>query len=276
MKTMISAASLALLVVAGASPVLAQDWSGPYVGVYGGYLETGEDEDERLVFDRDFDGQFDDTVVLNGTTNSAFSPGSCDGAAVGATPGAGCSSDSNGVEGGIRAGWDWQLGNFVIGGVAEISAVKSEDSVTSFSTTPASYVLTTEIEHMAALRARLGYAFGPVLIYGTGGAAYAKVNNSFYTTNGANTFTATSDEDDADGYQAGAGMEWKLAPNLSLVGEYLYTSLEPDPYVVRVGPGTAPPANPFILPPNTAGTDLRRSNDNYDIHAFRIGMNVSF
>ncbi|WP_226636794.1 outer membrane protein [Brevundimonas poindexterae] len=272
--------ALATVMAAGlATPALAQstsDWSGPYIGVYGGYLEGQDDANESLVFDRDFDGEFDDTVVLNGTTNSAFSPGSCPDTANGSTPGARCTKDDGGVEGGVRLGYDMQFGNWVVGAVGEVSAVDAKDSVTSFSTTPASYTMVRDLEHTAALRARIGYAAGPVLFYGTGGVAYGKVNNRFQTTNGANSFTEQTNEDDADGYQYGAGMEWKLAPNLTLVGEYLYTSLEAGDYVVRAGPGTAGPTNPFILPPNTAGTDIARSNGDFDYHGFRLGMNVRF
>lgn len=273
--------ALATVLAAGlATPALAQsvptDWSGPYIGLYGGYLDTQDDGAERLVFDRDFDGEFDDTVVLNGTTTSAFTAASCGGTAQGLTPGAGCSGDSGGIEAGVRLGYDLQFGNWVVGAVGEVSAVDAKDSVTSFSTTPASYTMVRDLDHTAAVRARIGYTAGPVLFYGTGGAVYGKVNNRFQTTNGANSFTEQTSEDDADGYQYGAGMEWKLAPNLSLVGEYLYTSLEAGDYVVRAGPGTAPSTNPFILPPNTAGTDIARSNGDFEYHGVRLGMNVRF
>ena len=278
MKT-ISAASLTLLLAGVASPALAQsapDWSGPYIGVYGGLLENNEEAGERLVFDRDFDGQFDDTVVLNGTTNSAFSPGSCDGGALGQTPANCCDVDPTGVEGSVRLGYDMQFGSFVLGAVGELSAADVEDTVTSYSTTPAAYVFDRNLETMAALRLRAGFAAGSGLYYVTAGGARAKIENSFRTTNGANSFTETVNDDEADGYQLGAGVEWRLAPNLSLTGEYLFTNLQPGDYVVRAGPGTAGPTNPFILPPNTVGTDIMRSNDNMELHAIKVGMNVRF
>ena len=272
------AVALALLTSSVALPAFAQsaDWSGPYIGVHVGNLFSGQEDDERLVFDRDFDGDFDDTVVLNGTTNSAFSPGSCNGRARGTTPAAGCREDESGAEVGARIGYDFQFGNFVVGAVGEYTSMSAEDSVTSYSTTPASYTFTRDLESVAAIRARLGYAMGPYLGYVTGGAAYGKIDNEFRTSNGANSFTATTDEDGADGYQAGAGLEYKVTDNLTLTGEYLYTSLEADDYTIRVGPGTAPATNPFILPPNTAGTDIQRSNENFDLHAVRIGMNYRF
>lgn len=275
----LSAASLAVLLAGVAAPALAQsvpDWSGPYIGVYGGVVENNEDAGEGLVFDRDFDGQFDDTVVLSGSTTNAFTPGSCDGSATGQAASGGCDVDPTGVDGSIRAGYDMQFGPLVVGLVGELSAVDLEDSVTSFSSTPAAYVFTRQVEQMAALRARVGFAVGPALLYATGGAATAKVENSFRTTNTANSFTETVNEDEADGYQLGGGVEWKLARNLSLTGEYLYSNLQPGDYVVRAGAGTAPATNPFILAPNTAGTDITRSNDGLELHALRIGMNVRF
>ncbi len=278
MKT-ISAASLTLLLAGVASPALAQsvpDWSGPYIGIYGGVLENNEEGGERLVFDRDFDGQFDDTVVLNGTTSDAFSPGSCSGGARGQAAANGCTVDPTGVEASVRLGYDMQFGALVVGVVGELSAADARDSVTSFSTTPAAYVFTRELETMAALRLRAGFATGPALVYLTGGGAKAKIRNSFRTTNGANSFTETVNDDEADGYQLGAGVEWRLAPNLSLTGEYLFTNLQPGDYVVRAGPGTAGPTNPFILPPNTAGTDIARGNDGMELHAIKLGMNVRF
>lgn len=273
-------ASTALLMTGVAAPALAQsapDWSGPYVGIYGGWAENDTNDDERLVFDRDFDGQFDDTVVLNGTTDDAFSPGYCAGRASTQIAADGCSDRSGGVQAGLVAGYDFQFGNFVVGAVADVSALNSQRSVTGFSTTPANYVFTQEIESMAAIRARAGYAFGPALVYATGGAAYARADNTFSTTNTANSFVEQSNEDDMDGWQAGAGLEWRLAPNLSVTGEYLYTSLDGDGQVVRAGnSGTTPAGNPFILAPNTAGTDIATSFDSYDTHAVRIGMNVRF
>ena len=273
-------ASTALLMTGIAAPALAQsapDWSGPYIGIYGGYAENKSEDDQRLVFDRDFDGQFNDTVVLNGTTNDAFSPGYCQGRALGPAAADGCSDRSGGPQAGLVAGYDLQFGNIVVGAVADISALDSQRTVTGFSTTPANYAFTQELESMAAIRARLGYAVGPALVYATGGAAYAKAENRFSTTNTANSFVEQSNEDDMDGWQAGAGLEWRLAPNLSVTGEYLYTSLDGDGQVVRAGNnGTTPAGNPFILAPNTAGTDIATTFDSYDTHAVRIGMNVRF
>lgn len=286
MIKIISAAATALLLTGVAAPAMAQDWmpnwdarpnwTGGYVGVYGSATQTNDQEDERLRFDRNLDGNFGDTVTT-GTGADAFSPGSCDGSPNGVVPTAGCDGDSAGAEGGVRAGYDFQFGSFVIGAVAEYSGFSgAEDSVTSYSTTPASYTFERKLENLAAIRARVGYAYGPALLYATGGAASGEMSNQFYSSNGMNSFDATTNEDQADGYQAGGGVEYMLAPNLSVTGEYMYTSLEAPDFNIRVGRGVAAANNPFVLAPNTVGTDMIRSNGRFGLHAVRIGMNYRF
>ena len=49
-----------------------------------------------------------------------------------------------------------------------------------------------------------------------------------------------------------------------------------DDNVIRVGRGTAPATNPFVLAPNTTGTDIVRSNDKIEFHAVNIGMSYRF
>ena len=149
----VSLASLTLILAAGAAPALAQspDWSGPYVGIYGSYIEPADGENESLTFDRNLDGRFNDTVVTASGDN-AFSAGSCSGQANSVSAAAGCHGDKGGVEAGIRAGYDYQFGSFVVGGLVELSGTEVQDTVTSFSTTPAAYVFKRNLENLAAAR----------------------------------------------------------------------------------------------------------------------------
>lgn len=280
-----AAGAAALLASAGAASAQSmmdrytytpQTWTGAYVGAFGGFTKQNGQGDETLRFDRNLDGIYGDQVSLAGTGANAFSPGYCDGNAYGPTAAQGCDGDSIGVQAGVRLGYDYQLGNFVVGAVADLSKVDQEDSVTGFSTTPAYYTFTRTLTSMAAVRARVGYAYGPALAYVTGGYAVGKVDNDFYTSNGANTFVARVNDDKADGYQWGGGVEVALAPHVTLTGEYLYASLDAGDHVIRVGQGTAPATNPFILAPNTTGTDMIRSNSKFGVHAFNVGVNYRF
>lgn len=253
---------------------LAQDsdWSGAYVGAQFGYTKTDADNGESVRFDTNLDGAFGDTVNTAAGAN-AFSPGFCGGGARGSTPASGCSDEEEGVEFGARLGYDWQFGGFVMGPVVEASRTNVQDSVAAFSTTPAQYSFERRLKHLYAVRLRGGYAFGDNLIYATGGVAQGDVEHSFNTTNTANTFVQRGD-DKARGYQYGAGVERKLTPDVTMGLEYLYTNLDDDDYTVR-SQGPAAATNPFILV-NSAGTDLRRSDDELKFHAFRITASYRF
>lgn len=277
MKTL-AGATFALLLTGVAAPALAQsgpDWSGPYIGISGGVAEGDEQDSESIVFDRNFDGSFNDTVATTGGAN-AFSPGFCPGEAVASSAAGGCDGDETGLTASLRTGWDFQFGSFVVGGVAEITGADIDDTVTEFSSTPASYVFRRELDRLAALRLRVGFAAGDALFYATGGYAAGEITNSFFTSNGANRFDARVDEDRAEGSQFGGGIEYRLTGNLTITGEYLMTDLDAPDYVIRVGQGAAPATNPFILPPNAAGTDIRRSSDQFKFGEFRIGMNLRY
>jgi outer membrane immunogenic protein len=258
----------ALAVCAGMSafavaPAAAQtgDWSGFYVGGSVGQAEPDSNDGETLVFDTDRDGTFDDQVNTAAPAN-AFSPGFCNGVSNGTTPGAGCNTSGSEVGYSLRAGYDWQMGNWVWGVVGEWSKAEIGDAVTGFSTTPASYTFERELDSTLAARLRAGYAFDQFLIYAAGGYAWGELDRTFSTSNTANSFTPTGD-DEAQGYQVGAGVEFMLSPNWTLGVEYLQTSLDDDEYVVDVGPGTAGPTNPFLIV-NPAGTFMRRSSDKFD------------
>lgn len=265
-----TAIALAML----ATPAFAQtvkedtDFDGVYVGGHFGYSAQSNDRGEGVVFDTNRDGEFGDTV--NTTTGAnAFAPGFCRGAAQGNNAAAGCRQDQNGIEYGLRIGADKRYGNFVVGALVEGSRSEAKDFVTAFSSTPANYTFTRELDYAVSARARAGYTpGGGILFYGTGGASYGRIENSFSTSNGANAFTPNKGKDWAWGWQAGGGVEAKIAPNMSIGLEYLYNKYGNDDYVVNVGPGTAPASNPFLL---AAGqTDMRRSDPNFEFHSIRV------
>lgn len=273
-----SLVTAALLSGAGTlAPVaLAQtpsEWTGLYVGGQVG-VSASSDDSETVVFDTNRDGTFNDTVRTGAGAN-VFSPGFCDGAAQGNAPSAGCRNSEDGnINYSVRAGYDWQFGNWVVGVVGEYGAVNLGDDVTAFSTTPASYTFSRDLNSVAAVRARAGWAFDSSLLYATGGMAWADMDHNFSTTNGANSFTA-SGGDDVDGYQVGIGYDMKLElmgmSNWSLGVEYLWTSLDDGDYEVAVGPGTAPPTNPFLLVDPT-GTDMRRTKEDFEYGTFGLTL----
>ncbi|MDX2233905.1 MAG: outer membrane beta-barrel protein [Hyphomonadaceae bacterium] len=253
----------------------AQDWAGPYVGGHLGYTVLNEDEDERIGFDANRDGAFNDTV-RNAAGADVFSPGFCDGANRGNSAAGGCTEDDGAADVGLRAGYDWEYNGLVLGVVGEVAFANINDDATAFTTTPAGYSFKRSIDTLYALRGRVGApVFGSYLAYGTAGIAFADIERTFSTTNGLNSFTPRGG-DDGQGYQVGAGVERKIADSPFAIGaEYLYTSLDDEGYVVNFGRGGAAANHPFVLV-DAGGTDARRTDDTFDLHSVRVTATYRF
>jgi len=254
-----------------AAPAMAQDmvdepaFDGFYVGGSFGMSVQNNDIGETILFDRGLNGSYGDTITTAAGAN-AFSPGFCNGGATSNFNNS-CTNDKDDIEYYVRAGADAQYGKWVIGAVAEFGKTQARDRVSAFSTTPAFYTMSTGMDWNAALRARAGYVAGQsTLFYGTFGGAYAKLDRTFATGNTANSFTLRGD-DMAWGWQAGGGVEQKFGKNFSVGLEYLYSRYNDNDGRVRVGTGTAPATNPFVL---GGGADFARSDNNFAFHAIRL------
>jgi outer membrane immunogenic protein len=107
--------------------------------------------------------------------------------------------------GGVHVGYNWQRGAAVYGIEADVS-------------------FADEIDYLASLRARLGYASGNFLIYATAGVALAQFDNDPLKVKIGNTsYSIDSGDDDAQiGFVVGGGVEYKLRPNWSVGLEGLY------------------------------------------------------
>jgi len=75
----------------------------------------------------------------------------------------------------------------------------------------------TQADWLSTVRGRAGWAFDRVLVYGTGGVAFAPVQAGL---SGGPTQSNTE-----VGWTAGAGLEFAFAPNWTAKAEYLYVDL---------------------------------------------------
>ena len=158
------------LALSSAVPAGAQTWTGGYLG---GSIGTGIPRadayaEETVLFDTNLDGTFSDTVRTAAGAD-AFSPGFCGGIAVGSLPSAGCVEDEDGIDIGGRAGYDWQMGGLVFGALVDISTTDVIDGVPAFSTTPAFYAFSRELNYVGGLRGRLGGGSDRVLVMAPAG-----------------------------------------------------------------------------------------------------------
>jgi outer membrane immunogenic protein len=273
----------AFLSAAVATPAFAQDeaptneFGGFYVGGSIGTTFSPDNDDETIRFDRDLNGSFGDTVTTAAGAN-AFSPGFC-GGNVGTSPtppADGCDEGGFELEFAGRIGFDFQSGPLVIGVVGEVGTSDYRASVTGFTTTPASYTFTREIDYLADLRGRIGTTVTPTsLVYLTGGISMAKLETSFVTTNTVNGVNRNGLDDEAVGPVVGLGFEQKVGQNLSFGVEYLYREFEDESSVRLTNSGTTPATNPFLLG-NANGTDFIRSQQEFDMHSLRAVVNFRF
>lgn len=276
-STLLATAAFA---VAFASPAAAQDadpdfFNGFYVGGSISAETVDDGPADSIVFDTDQDGNYNDRVLTT-TGANAFSPGLCNGRPAGGPAFAACRDDDTGLGYQAKIGYDVRVdGPAVAGLVLEASKPNAVDYATGFSTTPASYSISREVDYSVALRGRLGISpgSGRGLIYATGGATYGKMKHGFSTTNTANSFTPMNEDKWVFGTQLGAGGELYITDNLSLNVEYLMTRYDNDDYYVAVGQGTAPATNPFLL--DSGGTNIRPTDD-LTVQSIRAGINFRF
>ncbi len=128
----------------------------------------------------------------------------------------GVSNDLTGVIGGGQLGYNWQTGPVVFGVEGDFQGADESrtDTVTSLGV---AFTVDQQIQWFATLRGRLGYAWGPAMLYVTGGAAWQNYKLSVSALG-----TSVSDDKTRTGWTVGGGGEWMFAPNWSAKLEYLY------------------------------------------------------
>jgi outer membrane immunogenic protein len=128
----------------------------------------------------------------------------------------------DGVIGGAHVGYNLQLSQFVIGleGSVDGSSLKRTVNSNPFigGVLVVPTTLTGNLGVQGSIRGRLGYAWDRVLIYATGGVAFAGVNGSIYTPFGYDSFSNTR-----VGWTVGGGLEYAITNNWSVRAEYRYS-----------------------------------------------------
>jgi outer membrane immunogenic protein len=180
----LAAASLAAAVVASMTPAQAQvtnPWNGLYVGVNGGYAW------------QDVGGTFDN---LNTNTNLS-------------------GIDLNGAVVGGQIGYNWQSAQFLLG--VEFDAMTLAGGGENINS-PTGAVLGADMDYLASVRARLGWAINNWLLFGSVGWGFSQFE---FTQNVPGTgFSHKIDLDDS-GLAYGGGIEWMMSYGVSLRAEYL-------------------------------------------------------
>ena len=149
----------------------------------------------------------------------------------------GAFSGSNSLEGdsrflgGIQGGADYQFGNnWVIGAEVQYSWTGSNNGGV---TLPGGVIVNSNSDQLGSVTGRLGYSFGPTLLYAKGGYAWKDNNN--LTASLAGVPVALSGGSNNDGYTVGAGLEYMFAPSWSAKIEYQYYNFGNTTFLTGVG-----------------------------------------
>lgn len=162
------------------------DWTGPYVGIQGGYA-------------------FGDT---NPTFNAVSE----------------AEVNFKGLVGGIEGGYNWQSDSLVFGVEGDIS-LSSANGNELGPNTPciiAGIACSADVDWLSTGRLRVGYAFERLMPFISGGVALAGVKGTFDSPGLACTCSV---DDMTVGWTVGGGLEWAIQDEWSAKLEYLYVSL---------------------------------------------------
>jgi outer membrane immunogenic protein len=193
------------------------NWNGFYVGLNGGY-------------------GFGDSNWTNPTTGD--STGNFD--------------LSGGLAGG-QIGWNYQMGQFVFGieGDMDWSGIKGTSNAPGIT---GCVGCQTSNNWLSTVRARFGFAWDRVLVYGTAGGAFGDVKATTPLAFGGMSQTSTE-----AGWAAGAGVEVGITENITGRVEYLFVDL---------ADGKCDPA--------TCSSGTESVNVKFDTSIVRAGINLKF
>jgi len=232
--------------IAPMQPAPACDWSGLYIGGNVGITEFYT----RITDDNEFE--------TFRTTSTA---------------------DTGAFIGGAQIGYNYQLGQLVVGVELDASGSTAEikkDPCVDNDCSPSGegFHNTSRVDFLMTLRGRAGFSLddNKFLLYATAGGAYAHGKwDSFYfddpASNGNSTAADWRGDDWRWGWVGGFGAEYKFDCHWSVRGEALLTWLFED---------TKPVTGP------TGSDTFENERNNYkftfsdDLYTFRVGVNYSF
>lgn len=159
---------------------------------------------------------------------------------------------------GGQIGYNYQWGAFVLGVEGDL-AYSWADGDSDIDTFPDGVQIPgvhneNEYNYLASITGRLGYAFDRTLIYAKGGVGFTELEMSDV---GPGSFVTASGSKSMTGWTIGGGVEYAITDQWTAKGEYQF-------YRFSDSVSLNDP-NPW-----------RVYDDNFDIHALKIGFNYHF
>ncbi len=175
--------------------VPVQSWAGFYVGAHVGYASASQTT-------ADLDEYFDyQAPIINPEYNTNLA--------------------TSGAFGGAQLGYNVQRGNIVAGVEADFGAMSlSGSTALSHAVNPLDQKASLSTGFYGDLTGRLGYAFGPALLYAKGGLAFLDAQEQVDSPLARPLWGYPSFSDAHAGWTIGAGLEYMLSPSWSVKAEY--------------------------------------------------------
>jgi outer membrane immunogenic protein len=158
--------------------------------------------------------------------------------------------------GGLQGGADYQFAqSWVVGIEGQYSWLGNNNNGVAFAGTGAGFIYTNNQRGLGSVTGRLGYTWGPALLYVKGGYAYSDYSQSLTLLGVPQTFALSGSHH--DGYTVGAGLEYMFAQNWSAKVEYQYYNFGNTNFVA-----------PVVLTPF--------GSTHNDEHTVKAGLNYRF
>ena len=193
---------------APAAPIADPAWTGWYLGLNAG-------------------GDWSASELSTSTTSVPGAGLQLSALAIGLINGLGSPTDihTSGFTGGAQGGYNYQMGQWLLGVEADIEHLHSAGSI-SAATAPGTFNLNSSVstDWLFTARPRLGVIANSWLFYGTGGLAVTRISGTWNLAGSAGIAENASVASTKAGWVAGGGVETML-PGKWLVGaEYLYVN----------------------------------------------------
>jgi outer membrane immunogenic protein len=214
-------------------------WSGFYVGANGGFAWSA---DPRV-----------DCLGVGGPCATTFP-----------------APTAKGAEFGLQAGYNWQIGNFVVGVEGDINKLAAQGLTGFPGIDPGKGPdqLSSRYDWLGTARGRVGVTAGSALFYATGGFAYGRVGHNYLYGIGSPANTqAFGLAENQTGWTVGGGAEYAINQNWSVRAEYLFVHLAGSNLDISG-------LRAINFGPNPPGTNFLRYHN--DLNIARVGVNYRF
>jgi outer membrane immunogenic protein len=195
------------------------------------------------------------------------------------------SANVDGFVGGGQIGYNWQQGTWLYGLETDLQySAQRGDSVTCTTATCVAGTAFGSASHsirwFGTFRGRLGYLpTDRILLYVTGGAAYAGINSDYISGINGLTLVGGSTSNTRLGWTVGGGVEGAVADRWTVKVEYLYADY--GSYDANLGlSGAVTTVGPKNFVTSTAGTQTTTvttlgatTNTSVTDHIVRVGLN---